>query len=580
MTESAMRPASLRRQFAKVMLLGVLVPALLLIAGLVWLNLAKERAGAEMRTASVAVSTAREVDDFIAVHRAAVNVLAQRRSAEGSARDPARWSADLARVRTNYPGFVTMLVTDARGVVRASDPPLAMPLATVRSVADRAYFREPKRTGRAYVSDAFRGRSQGTDPLIAISAPLQDAGGFAGVVEGSIRTDTIAAQRIQALQGRGYEVLLLDGTGHVILASDGVPLEPLASLVGTGLEPMLGARDLVPPTRLGLLQGVLRHDGDAYAARAVLASGWQLFVLVPKRLLDAEVRGRILAPMVLLLLFVLGVSVASWLQMHSLQAGIGGLLQTLQGFALGGTLTRHDARGMPTELQPIVSGIHQLGDRLNSAYADLKQALDRQSELAASLRTVVATREREIAERTEELSGAVAELDRISRTDELTGCLNYRGYRETATGLWEQSMRQGQSLSVLAMDIDFFKSYNDRYGHPAGDNALRRFAGAVRSSLYRGSDTLVRTGGEEFVVFLPDTSLEQATEVADRIRASVAGAAIVHEESPGGMLTVSIGVATREGGDGDDLEAMLRRADRALYQAKHSGRDRVSTVRS
>lgn len=577
MSDSAPRPPSLRRQFAKVMLLGVMVPALVLIAGMVWLNVAKERGGADLRTASVAASTAREVDDFIDVHRAAVNLLAQRRSAEGSAGDPARWSDDLARVRSNYPGFLTLLVTDRRGIVRFSDPALAVPTTALRSVADRAYFREPARTGRAYVSDAFRGRSLGTDALVAISAPLRDADGFAGVVEGSVRTDTIAAGRIQALQGRGYEVLLLDSTGHVILASDGVPLKPLDSLVGTGFEPMLDAPAATPAKRLGLLRGVLRDDGDAYAARAALESGWQLVVLVPKRLLDAEVRARILAPMALLLLFVLGVTAASWLQMHSLQAGIRGLLQTLHGFALGGTLAPQDARGMPRELQPIVSGIHELGDRLNGAYADLKQALDRQSELSASLRTVVATREREIAERTEELSGAVAELDRISRTDALTGCLNYRGFRETAAELWAQSARQGKPLSVLAMDIDFFKSYNDRYGHQAGDNALRRFAGAVRSSLYHGSDTLVRTGGEEFVVFLPDTSMEQAMEVADRVRGSVLRAAIIHEDSPHGMLTVSIGVATREAIDGDDPDAMLRRADQALYQAKRSGRDRVST---
>ena len=562
------------------MLLGVMVPALVLIAGLVWYNVAREHRGVEQRTVSIALSTARDVDEFITAHRAAVNLLAQRRSEEGSAGDPARWQEDLARQRRNYPGFITMLVTDGAGAVRFSDPALAVPTAALRNVADRAYFRVPARTGDSYVSDAFLGRSLGTDPLVAISAPLTGPEGFAGVVEGSIRSNTVAAARFGALQARGYEVLLLDGMGRVIHASGGIPLKPLDVVGASGFGPMLHLRGAaaVPASRgLQLLRGVLRDGGDAYAASADLASGWQLLVLVPKRLLDAEVRARILAPMALLLLFVLGVTAASWLQMHSLQAGTRGLLQTLHGFALGGTLAPQGARGMPRELQPIVSGIHELGDRLNGAYADLKQALDKQSELSASLRTVVATREREIAERTEELSGAVAELDRISRTDALTGCLNYRGFRETAAELWGQSAHQGKPLSVLAMDIDFFKPYNDRYGHQAGDNALRRFAGAVRSSLYHGSDTLVRTGGEEFVVFLPDTSLQQAMEVADRVRGSVLRAAIIHEDSPHGMLTVSIGVATREAIDGDDPDAMLRRADQALYQAKRSGRDGVST---
>ena len=577
-TDSATRPPSLRRQFAKVMLLGVLLPALLLIAGLVWFNLTRERDGVEQRTASVAASTAHDVDDFLTAHRAAVNVLAQSRSEQGTASDAAGWAADLARLHRNYPGFVTMLVTDAQGAVRFSDPALAVPAASNRSVADRAYFREPARTGDSYVSDAFRGRSLGNDALVAISAPLRGPRGFAGVVEGSIRTDTVAAARFRALQARGYEVLLLDNTGRVIHATGGVALRSLDAIDGSGFEPMLAARGKPPANGgLQLLRSVLRDGGDAYAASADLATGWQLLVLAPKRLLSGEVVSRVLAPMALLLIFVFGVMAASWLQMHALQTGIRRLLQTLHGFALGGAPSTRTARELPEELQPIVSGIDQLGERLNGAYGELKQALDKQSELAASLRAEVATREREIAARTAELSNAVAQLDRISRTDALTGCLNYRGYRETVAGLWQQSGASGQPLSVLAMDIDYFKPYNDRYGHQAGDNALRRFAGAARSALYHAGDTMVRTGGEEFVVFLPDTSLEQAREVSERVRESVLRAAIIHEDSPRGMLTVSIGVAVREPGDGDDPELLLRRADDALYQAKHAGRDRVST---
>ncbi len=560
------------------MVLGVLLPALVLIAGLVWFNMDRERDGVDQRTGSLAVATARDIDEFIAAHVAAVNLLAQRRSEEGSASDPARWSADLARVRHNYPGFVTMLVTDGQGTVQFSHPALTKPLLHVRTVSDRAYFREPARTGRAYVSDAFRGRLLGTDPLVATSAPLHGPGGFAGVVEGSIHTDTIAAVRFGALRARGYEALLFDGAGNVIRATDGIALRPLDSLDGSGFQPMLRAGGAHGTSSdLLLLRGVLRDGGDAYAARADLKSGWRLLVMVPKRLLDAEVRARIVAPMALLMICVLGVLAASWLQMHALQAGIRGLLQTLQGFALGGALSTEHARDMPKELHPVVSGIGQLGDRLNSAYLELKQALAKQSELAESLRAVVAAREREIAVRTEELRNAVAELDRISRTDALTGCLNYRGGRDAASELWQQSAQSGQPLSVLAMDIDFFKPYNDRYGHQGGDTALRRFAGAARSALYHAGDTLVRTGGEEFVVFLPNTSMEQAIEVAERVRSSVLSAGILHEDSPSGVLTVSIGVATREARDGEDPDALLRRADVALYQAKHAGRDRVST---
>lgn len=560
------------------MLLGVLIPALLMIAGLVWFNLARERAGIDQRTRSVALSAARDVDEFLAAHQAALNMLAQRRSEEGSAGDEARWNADLARLRRNYPGFLTALVTDREGRVRFSDPAPDGPAAPRGSVADRPYFSIPARTGQPYVSDAFRGRALGTDPLVAISSPLRDAGGFAGVVEGSVRTDTIAAARIGALYQRGYEVLLVDGGGHVIQASPGIALASLDPVAGTGFESMLASADV--GDRMLRLRGVLApsvgEERDAYAARADLALGWQLLVLVPKHILDREVAARVVAPMVLLLVFVVGIAVASVQQMRTLQRGINGLVDTLRGFALGGTLSPGPGRAQPRELQPIVSSVRELGDRLNLAYGDLQRALDGQRELAESRQEVVATREAEIEMRTRELREAVSELDRISRTDALTGCLNYRGYKEVAATLWHASRDSGHPLSALVMDIDWFKAYNDRYGHHAGDNALRRFAGAVRSSLYGADDTLARTGGEEFVVLLPGTSLAKAVEVADRVRESVLRAGIIHEDAPRGMMTVSVGVATREPGDGDDPDAMLRRADDALYRAKESGRDRTA----
>ncbi|HZV22857.1 MAG TPA: GGDEF domain-containing protein, partial [Luteimonas sp.] len=196
--------------------------------------------------------------------------------------------------------------------------------------------------------------------------------------------------------------------------------------------------------------------------------------------------------------------------------------------------------------------------------------------LRESLEHVVDAREREIAQRTQELRGAVAELDRLSRTDALTGCLNYRGFREVAMVLWQEARASGSPLAALALDIDYFKAYNDRYGHPRGDTALKRFAGAVRSALYHREDIVVRPGGEEFIVFLPDTTLEQALHVAERIVISVQHADIAHADSPVGVLTVSIGVACRLEDDGQDPEVMLSRADAALYRAKNAGRNRVS----
>jgi diguanylate cyclase (GGDEF)-like protein len=223
---------------------------------------------------------------------------------------------------------------------------------------------------------------------------------------------------------------------------------------------------------------------------------------------------------------------------------------------------------MPFELAPVMSAIAELGTRLNTAYRELRLSLDHQKDLAESLQDSVNTRERIIGERTEQLRQLNAELDKRARTDELTGCLNYRGFSEVALRLCSETSSAGQSLSALALDIDLFKAFNDRYGHLAGDSALRRFAGAVRAALYRPEDVVGRPGGEEFIVLLPGATREEAVSAAHRIQESLRRTGIVHADSPTGFLTVSIGVNSR--GPGADCQAMLAGADAALYRAKQN----------
>jgi len=231
---------------------------------------------------------------------------------------------------------------------------------------------------------------------------------------------------------------------------------------------------------------------------------------------------------------------------------------------------------MPRELRPLSESIATLSNELAVADAEHVEALQHQAALADSLRQVVDERDRVIEQRTRELTAAVAELDRQTRTDALTGCLNYRGLSDEASRLVHAAATDGSPLSLLALDIDLFKQFNDRYGHQLGDSALKRFAGAVRSALYQPDDVVSRPGGEEFAVLLPGVELEQAVEVGDRIVASVVAAGIPHADSPIGILTVSVGAAQWLASDGPDARAMMRRADVALYRAKQAGRNRTS----
>jgi diguanylate cyclase (GGDEF)-like protein len=163
-------------------------------------------------------------------------------------------------------------------------------------------------------------------------------------------------------------------------------------------------------------------------------------------------------------------------------------------------------------------------------------------------------------------------LQGMASTDGRTGLANSRAFDETLQD--RLTVRDaGDPLAVLMLDIDHFKAFNDRNGHPAGDEALRTFAGVLQSAV-RDGDIAARYGGEEFVVMLPGAAAAEGAEVAERIRSHVEATTI--DLSPGhrDVLTVSIGVAVWPT-DGDDRLKLLQVADAALYRAKNSGRNRV-----
>jgi diguanylate cyclase (GGDEF)-like protein len=567
------RSRSLRRDFARLLVLAILVPALLLTAFVTWRDAAFRRAQLGDRLASAAQSTARDVDEFLAAHLAAVTVLADRRSQAGNLDDLEAWTTDFARVRRYYRGIRTLLATDAGGTVRASVPDMRG--VGVRNVADREYFRVPARTGAAHISNTFRGRAVGNDPLIAVSAPLVAGGRFAGVVEGSITTDVFAPLRGTELRRRGYEMLLLDRADRVIHATGDLPYAALQQLPPSHAAQIAGPRDNTS-RRLRRVHAVLRDGGDAYAATASLESGWRLVLLIPKRELDDQI-WRHAGGLLLLLALVAGSTLGvAWLLLRSLARGTGQLLERMQRLALDRASEPLDPTGMPREMALLAIAMNRMSARLHEAYRRVSDGMQEQQRLRQSLEVVLDEREREIAERTLELRRAVAELDRLSRTDPLTGCLNVRGLHEFVVPLWQELRLAGAPLGVLALDVDHFKPFNDRYGHPAGDAALKRVVGAIRSALHGEQDEVARPGGEEFLVLLPDADAAQAVEVAERIRQSVHEADIPHADAQGGRLTISIGVAVARAEDGDSIEAAMARADEALYRAKARGRDCVA----
>jgi len=181
-----------------------------------------------------------------------------------------------------------------------------------------------------------------------------------------------------------------------------------------------------------------------------------------------------------------------------------------------------------------------------------------------------------IAERTDELKSVNKKLEKLSCVDALTGIANRRIFDEHMEKEWLRAARQKTDLSLILMDVDHFKHYNDFYGHQKGDQCLHAIASAIKSQVTRPADLVARYGGEEFAVILPETDATGAYKVAEKIRRAVYDLQINHQKSEtADVVTLSLGVASMTPGAKDERRAFIQEADESLYQAKKAGRNRA-----
>lgn len=181
-----------------------------------------------------------------------------------------------------------------------------------------------------------------------------------------------------------------------------------------------------------------------------------------------------------------------------------------------------------------------------------------------------------LREMQKQLERSNAELHRISSLDGLTGIANRRHFDTKLEEEWQRAMREKECLALALIDIDFFKDYNDSYGHQAGDDCLKQVAEALSQCLSRPADLIARYGGEEFAAILPATNAEGAATLAEKFRTAVARLAIEHRASEcADTVTISAGVVAVVPDRDLDANALIKLADEALYQAKAEGRDRT-----
>ena len=184
----------------------------------------------------------------------------------------------------------------------------------------------------------------------------------------------------------------------------------------------------------------------------------------------------------------------------------------------------------------------------------------------------------ELKAATSNLQSENVHLEVLSYQDSLTAIPNRRYFEYIIRGEWEAAKVRKDFLSVLMLDIDFFKQYNDTFGHVAGDEALKKVAVAIKGALFRVSDVVARYGGEEFIVVLPDTNRENAFIISERIMHAIKTCSITFDTSIGKELTLSIGSFTGIPEADLTYDKFIMKADQALYQAKHEGRNRISIL--
>ncbi len=235
---------------------------------------------------------------------------------------------------------------------------------------------------------------------------------------------------------------------------------------------------------------------------------------------------------------------------------------------------------LPLMVQNRLNGVLYLENRLTAGafatgYSQILKMLSAQAAIALENALLYQSLETKVQERTQELAQANAHLHRLSLTDALTGIANRRHFDEVLQTEWRRAARSGHMLALAMIDVDWFKRYNDHYGHQGGDDCLKAVARALGSCARRAADLAARYGGEEFAFIAPETERGAMQTVAEEIRRAVEAKAIAHSPSSFGHVTVSIGVACMLPAPDLGPENLIQAADAALYQAKQAGRNQV-----
>lgn len=414
-----------------------------------------------------------------------------------------------------------------------------------------------------YAVDDDRGDYAGLG--MGMSAPLYDAGGaFLGVVTADMALAQLGGLLRAAAADAGGVVFLAEANGALLATSTDAPIYRLD---GENVVRLAAHDSLDPVVRAAA--GAAQADGQPEGRAALDVNG--------ERLLTQWRRLQLPSGPAL----TIGVALPEDRFVAPLREAAGNAL-ALAGAILALSVlfavAAADKVSQPLSALSRWAGRLAAGEwspppRAGGSIRELSSLIRALADMSGRLQTYTEELERRVVERTQALEVANRQLETLSVTDPLTGLANRRQLDHVLASECARANRSNQPLALLMIDVDHFKSFNDCYGHQAGDDCLQQVAAALRGCARRAGDLAARYGGEEFAVVAATDDAAKAAILAEHMRRSVMALGVAHENAPEGVITISIGVAWAVGAATPD--ELLRAADQALYRAKQTGRNRV-----
>jgi diguanylate cyclase (GGDEF)-like protein len=449
--------------------------------------------------------------------------------------DPANCNRYLAALTGNVPWLRGLSVAGTDGRIRCSTDPEVMGL----NVSDRPHFQNALHAKDFALSDYLINRVHQWPSLIATFPILGDNDSIDGVVLASFNLQWIGELVSTAAQRPGASVLLLDGSGTLVAGSADQDKLVGKLFAAQGLAHDMLTRDEGEVTTEGF-DGVRR----IFAFVRVPGTQARLAVGLDERSVQADIAHETTIAYLQLALFSIFVLMVAWFGGEQLIVKpIRALVRTATRIGRGDFHVRTTRGNWIAEFEPLAAALDDMAKKL--------------------------------AEREEELRIANEHLEELASLDGLTGLANRRGFDRQLAQEWNRAGDTGEPVALMMIDIDYFKLYNDRYGHVAGDTCLRSVGETLSLVMLENAVLVARYGGEEFALLLPGLDLARVALLAEEARRSIEDLLITHAEAPCGHVTISIGVESVAPWPGQSAADLVEAADRALYAAKRRGRNRV-----